>query len=111
MSLSETLQNELADDHIGVSVVCPSFFKTNLTESMRTPDPNLASTMAELLNTSSITADDIADQIFDAVEKNRFYVLPHLQGSVAWRLKRFLPRSLYTTFIRARTARMKTGQD
>lgn len=107
VSLSETLHNELADDHIGVSVVCPSFFKTNLTESLRTTNPGLRTVMGKLLERSSITAEDIADQIFRAVERRDFYVLPHLEGRQAWLMKRLLPRGLYASLIRKSTRRMR----
>lgn len=41
VSLSETLENELAPFNIGVSVVCPSFFRTNLGANMRSTVPNI----------------------------------------------------------------------
>ncbi len=107
VSLSETLHNELADANIGVSVVCPSFFKTNLGDSLRTTDPRLGATMARLLNRSKITADDIANDVFQAVERRRFYVLPHAEGRSAWRLKRLLPRGLYARIMRKSTERMR----
>lgn len=107
VSLSETLQHELADSGIAVSVVCPSFVKTNLGESLRTSDPRFATMMARLLESGDLSADDVAQHVFEAVRDKRFYVLPHLQGNVAWRLKRFLPRNFYAAFIRQRTARMK----
>lgn len=107
VSLSETLHHELVDANIGVSVVCPSFFKTNLGESLRTTDPRLGASMARLLERSPITADDVADDVFRAVEKRQFYVLPHAEGRKAWLLKRFLPRDIYAKFLRKRTARMR----
>jgi NAD(P)-dependent dehydrogenase (short-subunit alcohol dehydrogenase family) len=107
VSLSETLHNELADANIGVSVVCPSFFKTNLGDSLRTTDPRLGATMARLLERSPITADDIANDVFNAVEKKEFYVLSHAEGRRAWFLKRFLPRDIYAKVMRKRTARMR----
>jgi NAD(P)-dependent dehydrogenase (short-subunit alcohol dehydrogenase family) len=107
VSLSETLQNELSDHHIGVSVVCPSFFKTNLAESMRTSDPGLRKALGKLLERSSITADDIADQIFQAVEKRVFYVLPHREGRRIWLLKRLLPRGLYASLLQKSTRRIR----
>ncbi|MFP2925109.1 SDR family oxidoreductase [Pyxidicoccus sp. 3LG] len=107
VSLSETLQNELAEARIGVSVVCPSFFKTNLTDSLRTTDPSMGATMARLLERSPITADDIAHDVFRAVERREFYVLPHEEGRKAWLMKRFLPRELYAKVMRKRTARMR----
>lgn len=107
VSLSETLQNELHDDGIGVSVVCPSFFQTNLTESLRTNDPGFRATMAKLLAKSAITADDVADDVFRAVKSKTFYVLSHREGRAAWTMKRLLPRRLYATVIRKQTAGMK----
>ena len=100
VSLSETLHNELAEAGVGVSVVCPSFFRTNLHESMRTADPGLRTAMNKLLDRSAVSAEDIAERIFRAVERREFYVLPHAEGRVAWRLKRLLPRSAYTAPIR-----------
>jgi NAD(P)-dependent dehydrogenase (short-subunit alcohol dehydrogenase family) len=107
VSLSETLHNELADNRIGVSVVCPSFFKTNLTESLRTSNPGLRMVMGKLLERSPITADDIADQIFRAVQQRDFYILPHAEGRQAWLMKRLLPRGVYASMIRKRTRRMR----
>jgi NAD(P)-dependent dehydrogenase (short-subunit alcohol dehydrogenase family) len=106
VSLSETIQNELHDDGIGVTVVCPGFFKTNLGESLRASDPSMHKSLDRLLNRPGVTAENIADQIFDAVENKTFYVLPHVDGRVAWRLKRTLPRSAYTAILRRQTKRM-----
>jgi NAD(P)-dependent dehydrogenase (short-subunit alcohol dehydrogenase family) len=106
VSLSETLQNELADDGIGVTLVCPSFFKTNLDESMRTPDPNLHAAMKRLLERSALTADDVAEAVFVAVEKKVFYVLPHKDGQAAWLMKRLLPRNVYGRMLARQTRGM-----
>jgi NAD(P)-dependent dehydrogenase (short-subunit alcohol dehydrogenase family) len=106
VSLSETLQNELARDGIHVTLVCPSFFKTNLDESMRTPDPHLHATMKRLLEKSVITAADVAEDVFAAVEKKEFYVLPHRDGQVAWLMKRLLPRTVYGRVIQRQTRGM-----
>lgn len=95
VSLSETLQNELAGDGVGVSVVCPSFFQTNLAESLRAPDAAFHAVVNKLLARGSITAADVAEGVYEAVRAKRFYVLPHASGRTAWLLKRFLPRGLY----------------
>ncbi|OJH38547.1 SDR family oxidoreductase [Cystobacter ferrugineus] len=106
VSLSETLQNELADSRIGVTLVCPSFFKTNLADSLRASNPAMRNVLGKLLNRSKVTAEDIADQIFQAVEKREFYVLPHLEGRQAWLAKRLLPRWIYSELIRNQARRM-----
>jgi NAD(P)-dependent dehydrogenase (short-subunit alcohol dehydrogenase family) len=95
VSLSETLEIELSDAGIGVSVVCPSFFKTNLTESMRSTDPRLTRKMYKLFERGKVTAEEIADRIYEAQQQGRFYVLPHGEGRNVWYLKRFLPRWVY----------------
>jgi NAD(P)-dependent dehydrogenase (short-subunit alcohol dehydrogenase family) len=100
VSLSETLQNELAEHGIGVTVLCPSFVQTNLAETMRTPDPALRQRVIRLLSRGRITAEQVADQVFDAVETGRFYVLTHAEARRAWLLKRLLPRSLYRALLR-----------
>jgi NAD(P)-dependent dehydrogenase (short-subunit alcohol dehydrogenase family) len=107
VSLSETLDNELAEHGVGVSVVCPSFFKTNLSESMRATDPGLHVAMNKLLDRGKLTAEDVADQIFDAVQAKVFYVLPHADGRRAWRMKSLLPRSVYTALIRKQLRKLQ----
>jgi NAD(P)-dependent dehydrogenase (short-subunit alcohol dehydrogenase family) len=109
VSLSETLQNELAETGVGVTVVCPSFFQTNLAESMRTSDPGLRAAMGKLLGRSKVTAEDVAEDVFRAVERREFYVLPHAEGRAAWRLKRFLPRARYLQVIGRQFRRMRAA--
>jgi short-subunit dehydrogenase len=41
VSFSETMHIELAKDNIQVSVVCPSFFPTNLDQGMRSTQPGV----------------------------------------------------------------------
>jgi len=103
ISVSETLENELRDRGIKVTVVCPSFFKTNLGDSFRTPDPRFRTVMDKLCERSAVTAEDIADGIYLAVDRGRFYVLPHTEGTFAWRMKRFLPRGLYRRVMARQT--------
>ena len=107
VSLSETLQNELEEHGIGVTVVCPSFFQTNLHETMRSKTPELVEVTKSLLKRSSITAADVARLTVEAVEAKRFYVLPHLEGRAAWRMKRHLPRAVYRGIIGKQFGRMQ----
>jgi NADP-dependent 3-hydroxy acid dehydrogenase YdfG len=91
LSLSETLRHELAPYGIATTVVCPGFVKTNLGDRMRSPDTAVATVGAKLAEASTVTADDVADQVFDAVRRKRFLVLTHRQGRRSARLKRYLP--------------------
>ncbi|MGQ4276895.1 SDR family oxidoreductase [Pseudidiomarina sp. E22-M8] len=99
VSLSETLQNELAADNIQVGVVCPSFFKTNLGKGMRSNIDGMEAKLDKLMASSKLNANDIAKTIMRAIERKQSYTLPHRQGRFAWYLKRFLPRSLYRRML------------
>lgn len=107
VSLSETLQVELADHHIGVSVVCPSFFRTNLADSMRVTDPRLLGMTRKLLEKGGLSAEAVAQQVYAAVEKDRFHVLPHADARRIWMLKRLLPRRAYAALLERSTRRMR----
>lgn len=95
VALSETMRVELKPYGIGISVVCPSFFETNLAESARSPDENIQALINKLLAKSNITADDIARDVYDAVKQNTFYVLPHKNDRNYWYLKRHVPAAYF----------------
>jgi short-subunit dehydrogenase len=88
VSLSETLVAELQPYGIGISCVCPSFFKTNLGESMRSPDESTSSNLTKLMdNSGELSAEDIAKLIYEAVQNNQYLVLPHSKANAAWEYK------------------------
>ena len=96
VALSESLLIELKSQEIGVHVVCPSFFQTNLLDSFRGPTPAMKAQVGKLLESSPISAADIADYIYQEIAKGEFMILPHEQGRMAWALKRQNPQLLYT---------------
>ena len=106
VALSETLAVELARDGVRVSVVCPGFFRTNLTETMRTTNPDVAKMTGKLVNQAVRDADDIADYTFRAVSRGDFHVLPHPEGRAIWALKRLSPWAAYVRVLKNRTQRM-----
>lgn len=91
VALSETLRYELAPWGIHITVVCPGFFQTNLTESLRSPEPGMVETVGKLLATSELSADDIATLTRDAVARKRFILLPHKAGRRARLIQRLVP--------------------
>ncbi|HUT52771.1 MAG TPA: SDR family NAD(P)-dependent oxidoreductase [bacterium] len=90
ISLSETLKGELHPDNIGVTVVCPSFFKTNLISNYRGP-ADLKDAAQTLLDIGKLSADQIAEKTLRAMEKNRLYLVPHRIGVALWLMKRLSP--------------------
>ncbi|MCH8497048.1 MAG: SDR family oxidoreductase [Marinobacter sp.] len=91
IALSETLSQELRDFGIHVACVCPAFFQTNLTNSMRSDIPGIQGNVNKLMKRSEITADDVAQDIARAVEKKDFWVLPHAKERRMWVVKRHVP--------------------
>jgi NAD(P)-dependent dehydrogenase (short-subunit alcohol dehydrogenase family) len=94
IALSETLKFELDAEraNVGVSVLCPSWVRTNISTAVRNlPErlhyeltPEQAAEMAEYkarrrrqLTEEAIDADEVALQVRDAVLVNRFYVITH----------------------------------
>ena len=106
VALSETLAVELAHDKIEVSVVCPSFFRTNLTETMRAGSPDIAAITNKLVNKAKHGADEIAELTFKGVKRGDFHILTHADGRAAWMLKRLAPFSVYVKAVKKNTARM-----
>ncbi len=88
ISLSETLAPELHPFNIGVTCVCPSFFRTNLGESLRSPDLSTQAMLNKLVdNSTDLSAADIADRIFTGMVNNQFLVIPHEKALQAWQRK------------------------
>ncbi len=105
VSLSETLRFELEPQGIATSVVCPSFFRTGLAASFRTPDPAVAQLMERLVTASDVPAERIAATIQEGVAAKRFLILTDRDGRVAYAVKRFLP-PLFRRQVRRRGKRL-----
>ena len=95
VSFSETLRLELAHDNINVSVVCPSFFKTNLDESMRSTEASSKQIIHKLFEKADMTAAQVAEVIYQQAAKNKFLIITHKQGRIAYLMKKLLPLDTY----------------
>lgn len=93
MSLSETLAAELAGSGVAVTVLCPTFVKTNVARDGRITDTGRG-VADRLMAWTGISPDSVAAQTLDANDLGRLYVVPQLDATVIWHLKRHLP-SLY----------------
>ncbi|WP_266157515.1 SDR family oxidoreductase [Dyella silvatica] len=106
VALTETLQLELEADRIGVTVVCPAFFRTALAENMRASNPQLASMTKRLVERARIGPDEIAQQVFDGVARGDTHIFTHPEARRAWRLKRYLPYRWYLAMMRKQLAEL-----
>jgi|SRR5690554_286926 len=91
VSLSETLRYELAPYGIHTTVVCPSFFQTNLADTMRTPEEGMDRTVRKLLSSGKLSAEQVATRIIRAQRRNIFLELPHTDGKALALVKRYIP--------------------
>lgn len=103
ISYSETAYLELAHEGIHVSVVCPAFFDTNLNTSLRSDQAGMNEAVSKLIKKSGVTADAIAEQIFNQVKDRKFMLITHKDGRSAHRLKRYLPIDRYLKLMKKRT--------
>lgn len=94
ISLSETLKTELAPHGIGVTVLCPMFFKTNLLESMTYTNAFEESLSRVCFDQATLSSDQVAEAAIQAVEREKLYCVPQLSGRTHWYQKRLSP-SLY----------------
>jgi NAD(P)-dependent dehydrogenase (short-subunit alcohol dehydrogenase family) len=85
VALSESLLHDLHAEgsDLGVSVFCPGFVATRITDSARNRPAELAATAtASGPRTvagvaATLTADEAAEQVVDAVRAGRFWILTH----------------------------------
>jgi NAD(P)-dependent dehydrogenase (short-subunit alcohol dehydrogenase family) len=90
ISLSETLKVELSPFNIGVTVICPTVFKTDLGSSVKTGS-SMEANIQRQLSESKVMPADIVDATFKVMQKNKLYVMPQLDARWTWRFKRFSP--------------------
>ncbi len=106
VSFSETMKTELAPENIAVSVVCPSFFKTNLDESMRTTEQIMRESIKRQFNKAEMTAEQVAEQVWRQAQKRHFLILTHKSGKAAYYMKKWLPMEWYLNKIIKATKKM-----
>jgi NADP-dependent 3-hydroxy acid dehydrogenase YdfG len=99
-ALSEALRAEMHPHGVGVTVACPAFVKTNLLDTFRSTGTHSKATVMHWMETSGVTAEQIADEIAQAVRMNKFLLLTHAQTKAAWRLKRWWPERYFRQVIK-----------
>jgi len=99
VAISESLRWELEPSGIAVSVLCPSFFRTNLASSLNSSDPAASGFATKLINRSERDAHDIAAEVMTALDAGEFLILPDPDARKSYRAKRFLPGAYAKTML------------
>jgi len=90
LSLSETLAAELSGTGVNVTVLCPTFVKTNIVESGRitAQSSDLANA---LMRWSGFSATRVAKICLDTHDRGGLYCMPQPDARIGWGIKRFAP--------------------
>src|SRR6476469_8235965 len=88
VALSETLSHQLAPHSIDVSLVCPSFFRTNLCSSYHTANTEMESAGKKMVSGSKRSAEQVADIVVRGIDARRDIIHPDRDGQIAGRPKR-----------------------
>lgn len=102
--LSEVMHNELVDYGIGVSVVMPEFFQTNLWENTRGGNAKEAKAM---ITKAKYTADDVARHTLACVAAGDLWITFPKFVRVLWWIGRFSPTLLNKLLRSQAQARLK----
>lgn len=103
LALSEQLRAEVGPAGIRVSVICPSFFRTNLCDHV-VGNTAAKGLVMKLMDNSPDTLDSVADRTFAQAEAGRFLILPTVREPRLWRIKRFFPELYFRLMLKRTTA-------
>ena len=108
VTLTECLHHDLASktDLVKASVLCPAYVPTGISDSERNRPAELRNAPREptpydlareealrhAVKSGRITADDVAERVFEAVRDERFYILTHqkIKGAIETRMQDIL---------------------
>jgi NAD(P)-dependent dehydrogenase (short-subunit alcohol dehydrogenase family) len=108
VALSEQLRAELHGSGVGVSVICPAFFRTNLLDGALMPEKTKHAVM-RLMERSPDTAESVTEKTFHAVERGEFLILPTKAEPGRWRMKRLLPGMYFKMLLKMSRKRGRPG--
>jgi NAD(P)-dependent dehydrogenase (short-subunit alcohol dehydrogenase family) len=90
LSLSETLAAELSSSAINVTVLCPTFVKTNIVESGRIADQT-TQFANRIMRWTGLSPQKVARICLDAHDRGELYCMPQIEAKVGWNIKRLAP--------------------
>ena len=102
IALSDCIRLELAPANIGVSIVCPTYVKTPIAETVqifgRMNTPRNHKKVVNGFKRAKLTGEFVANETLKAINKNKGLIILGTDGKVASVIQR-LSRDLYTKFV------------
>ncbi|UFN44243.1 SDR family NAD(P)-dependent oxidoreductase [Nocardioides okcheonensis] len=106
VAFTETCGHELAGWGIRASVVCPSYFRTNLMDSMQGSDALVGQVVGGLVERSRVTAEEVAASVLAGIEAGDAVIVPDEAARQAFRLK-WADRPGYDAVMRDQAAKLE----
>lgn len=97
LSLSETLAAELSGTGINVTVLCPTFVKTNIVTSGRITEQS-TQLADRLMRWTGFSPDRVARMCLDTNDRGGLYCMPQPDARIGWGIKRLTP-TIYTRAV------------
>lgn len=94
LSLSETLAAELSGTGVNVTVLCPTFVKTNIVDSGRISEKS-TQLADRLMRWTGFSAERVARTCLDTLDRGGLYCMPQPDARIGWGIKRLTP-TVYT---------------
>ena len=97
LSLSETLAAELSGTGVNVTVLCPTFVKTNIVDSGRISERS-TQLADRLMRWTGFSPERVARTCLDTLDRGGLYCMPQPDARIGWSIKRFTP-TVYTRAV------------
>ncbi|WP_166902983.1 SDR family oxidoreductase [Mycobacterium sp. DL440] len=97
LSLSETLAAELSGTGINVTVLCPTFVKTNIVTSGRITEQS-TQLADRLMRWTGFSPERVARMCLDTNDRGGLYCMPQPDARIGWGIKRLTP-TVYTRAV------------
>ena len=101
LTLSETLAAELSGTGVNVTVLCPTFVKTNIVVSGGNAGritPQSTQLADRLMRWIGFSAEKVARMCLDTNDRGGLYCMPQPDARIGWGIKRFTP-TVYTRAV------------
>ncbi len=113
VAFSETVAHELAEYDVGCSVVCPSYFRSNLVENMQAQHPPggdtaVGTVIGALVAAAPQGAEEIAAAVLQGMDRGEELILPDDAAKAAYDLKRS-DRAAYDATMRHQARRLNAA--
>jgi NAD(P)-dependent dehydrogenase (short-subunit alcohol dehydrogenase family) len=102
----ESLRSEIAEDGVGILMVCPSFIETGIDKNALGGDGRPARHAQQIVGARA-KAEDVAADVLDAARKGGQLLLPGRLAKLSWWVSRFAPRY----YARAMASRLRGEMD